>query len=51
MDEKERKAYQDKLEEEKRKRQAACKHERTKKEYIGGMDTGDKICMDCGKLI
>jgi hypothetical protein len=28
-----------------------CKHERTKKEYYRGMDTGDKICLDCGKLI
>lgn len=47
----ERKAYQEKLDEDKRKRQAACKHEKTKKEYDRGMDTGDKICMDCGKLI
>jgi hypothetical protein len=51
MDEKERKAYLEKLEEEKKMRQAACKHERTKKEYLGGMDTGDKICMDCRKTI
>jgi len=50
MDEKE-KAYQEKLDEEKRNSQAACKHERTRKEYIGGMDTGDRICMDCGKTI
>ena len=51
MDEKEKPAYREKLMEEKIKRQDACKHEKTKKEYIGGMDTGDRICLDCGKTI
>ncbi len=51
MNDQERKAYLEKLEDEKKKRQAACTHENTKKERIRGMDTGDKICTDCGKLI
>ncbi|WP_214683646.1 hypothetical protein [Exiguobacterium sp. s155] len=25
-----------------------CKHERTRKEYLGGMQTGDRECEDCG---
>lgn len=51
MNEEERRAHQEKLEEDKRKRQEACEHKRTRKEYFGGMDTGDKICLDCGKTI
>lgn len=51
MNEEEKQAHQQKLNDEKRKRQEACEHKRTKKEYLGGMDTGDKICMDCGKTI
>lgn len=51
MDEKEKQAYRDKLEEEKRKQQDECKHTKTKKEKIMGQDTGDMICCDCGKLL
>lgn len=51
MDDEERETYRKKLEEEKRKRQEACKHENTKKDRIKGVDTGDQICLDCGKLI
>lgn len=51
MNEEERKASQERLEKEKRERQAACKHERTRKEKIRGQDTGDLICLDCGKFI
>lgn len=45
------KAHQDQLEEQKKKRQETCTHEQTKKKRLGGMDTGDKICVDCGKII
>jgi hypothetical protein len=24
-----------------------CKHLNTRKEYLGGMDTGDLVCQDC----
>lgn len=51
MDENEKQAYREKLMEEKKLRQDACKHEKTKKEYIGGIDTGDRICLDCGKTV
>jgi hypothetical protein len=51
MNKKERQAYKEKLEKKKRKRKAACKHKNTKKEYMLGMDTGDKICLDCEKVI
>jgi hypothetical protein len=42
---------QEALEEEKKKRQEACAHEETKKKRLGGMDTGDKICVRCGKIM
>lgn len=32
----------------KQAKQNACLHPRKRKEYIAGMDTGDKICVDCG---
>ena len=27
-----------------------CPHPRFSKEYMAGMDTGDKICAECGEL-
>ncbi len=51
MNDQEKTALQEKFEEDKRKRQAACKHERTEQERILGMGTGDQVCLDCGKLI
>ncbi len=42
---------EEKLGDEKAKRQDTCRHERVKKKRLGGMDTGDKICEDCGKII
>ena len=40
-----------KSEHKEQQKKPPCKHERTKKEYYLGMDTGDKICLDCGKTI
>jgi hypothetical protein len=42
---------QEALEEEKKRQQEACAHEETKKKRLGGMDTGDKICVRCGKIM
>ncbi len=36
---------------DKKKEKKPCEHKRTKKEYLGGMDTGDKICLDSGKIV
>jgi len=29
---------------------STCEHTRLLKEYMGGMDTGDKICADCRQV-
>ena len=42
---------QEALEEEKKRQQEGCAHEETKKKRLGGMDTGDKICVRCGKIM
>ena len=51
MNDDERKAMHDKFEEDKLKRQAACKHERTEQEHILGSGTGDYVCVACGKIM
>jgi hypothetical protein len=42
---------QQKRDQEKKKKQASCSHENSYREKIGSFDTGDKLCLDCGKTI